>query len=467
MKRTTGNEKTKKLNDSFRSFLSILEKEEDLLKIKKNVSTKFEIASIVSKLEGKQAVLFEKVIGSKIRVACNILGTRRRFSLAIRAKNDKSIHLHIREAIGYAFEPKKLYTSNAPFYENSSTNLMQLPVITHFEKDAGPYVTSSIVFAKNEERGNQNSSTHRLLRLDDKRMAIRMVEGRHLHKCFSFAKDHGEDLRVAVVIGVHPAVSIAAAYQAAYGIDEMLIANSLLNRTLTLSKSTYSQLFIPTHSEIVLEGRILRDVTEEEWMVEMLRTYDFKRRQPVFEIDKIRFRNNAIYYDILPGFSEHRLLMGLPVESKMIEEVRNVVPTTKTVHLTNGGSNWLDAVIQISKRLEGEPKNALLAAFSSHPSLKIAIVVDDDIEPSDPIAVEYAIATRCQADRGFLIITNVKGSSLDPSSDQKNLLTTKVGIDATATLLKPKERFSVAKIPGEEKINLSDYIPKNIKNSDA
>jgi 3-polyprenyl-4-hydroxybenzoate decarboxylase len=85
-------------------------------------------------------------------------------------------------------------------------------------------------------------------------------------------------------------------------------------------------------------------------------------------------------------------------------------------------------------------------------------VVDEDIDPADPVAVEYAICTRCQADKGFMLITHAKGSSLDPSSDQQNLLTTKVGIDATATLLKPRERFEVAKIPGEEKIKLSDYL---------
>jgi UbiD family decarboxylase len=289
-------------------------------------------------------------------------------------------------------------------------------------------------------------------------MVIRMVEGRHLHKCYSFAKDHGEDLKVAIAIGVHPAVSIAAAYQATYGIDEMLIANSLLDGELTLCKSNYSQLYVPTHSEIILEGRILKDRTEEEWMVEMLRTYDFRRKQPVFELDRIRFRNQAILHDILPGFAEHRLLMGLPVEAKMFDTIKNVVPTTKAVCLTNGGSNWLDAVIQIQKRLEGEPKNALIAAFASHPSLKMATVVDEDIEPTDPVAVEYAISTRCQADKGFMIVTNAKGSSLDPSSDQQNLLTTKVGIDATSTLLKPKERFEIAKIPDEEKIKISDYL---------
>jgi UbiD family decarboxylase len=150
--------------------------------------------------------------------------------------------------------------------------------------------------------------------------------------------------------------------------------------------------------------------------------------------------------------------MGLPVEAKMYDHIKNVVPTTQSVHLTDGGSNWLAAVIQIKKRLEGEPKNALLAAFAAHPSLKMATVVDHDIDPADPVAVEYAVTTRCQADKDFIIIPNAKGSSLDPSSDQANLLTTKVGIDATATVLKPKERFEIAKIPGENKTRLSDYL---------
>jgi 2,5-furandicarboxylate decarboxylase 1 len=446
-----------KNHNDFRSFLNVLERKDDLIRIKKTVSSKFEIAAVVSNLERRQAVLFENVEGSKIYVASNVLGTRKRFSLAVGANDENSIHSHIIQSISKASPPRKV-SSDAPFYENSSNDLKDLPVVTHFEKDAGAFITSSIVFAKDQEKDNQNSSTHRLLLLDKKHMAIRMVEGRHLHKCYSFAKEHGEDLKVAISIGVHPAVSIAAAYQAAYGIDEMVIANSLLRNNLTLSMNNFSQLYVPTHSEIVLEGKILKDRTEEEWMVEMLRTYDFKRKQPVFELDRIRYRNDAIFYDILPGFAEHRLLMGLPVESKMFEAIKNVVPSTKTVHLTDGGSNWLDAVIQIKKRLEGEPKNALLAAFAAHPSLKMAIVVDDDIDPTSAVSVEYAMSTRCQADKGFLIVTNAKGSSLDPSSDQENLVTTKVGIDATATLIKPRERFEIAKIPGEENIKLSDYI---------
>ena len=449
----------------FRGFLMTLQNQNELIKVKREVSSEYEIAAVAAKLDGKQAVVFDKVRGSKIRVVCNIVATPRRFYLALGGSSQeskegnlkKNIHDRITEALNTLSEPKRIQDS-ALFEDNSSRSLYDLPIVTHFEKDPGPFITSSIVFSENQENSKQNQSTHRLLRLDDAHMAIRMVEGRHLHKCFTYARDHGEDLKVAIAVGVHPSVNIAAAYQAAYGIDEMQIANSLLGGKLVLSKTKYSQLYVPNRAEIVLEGRILKDSTHEEWMVEMLRTYDFKRKQPVFELERIMFRDNATYHDILPGYAEHRLLMGLPVEAKMYDYVKNVVPSTQSVHLTDGGSNWLSAVIQIKKRLEGEPKNALLAAFSAHPSLKMAIVVDDDISPSDPTAVEYAIATRCQADKDLIVIPNAKGSSLDPSSDQDNLLTTKIGVDATATLLKAKERFVIAKIPGEEKVDLSNYL---------
>jgi 2,5-furandicarboxylate decarboxylase 1 len=443
---------------NLRDFLSILEDKNELLIIDKKVNKKFQLASIVGKLDKKEAILFTNVEGSKFKVVSNILGTRNRFFYGIKTNSDHGkIDFSNFADINKENYPIKI-SSDAPFYKNSSKNLFDLPIITHFEKDAGPFITSSIIYVKDEETGNQNSSTHRMLLLNSKEMVIRMVEGRHLHKCFIQSKENKEDLKINVVIGVHPAVNLAAAYQAAHGIDEISIANYLLNGKLELAKNQFAGLMIPKHSEIVLEGKILHDKFAEEWMVEMLRTYDFKRKQPIFEINKIWYRDDPIYYDILPGYTEHRLLMGLPIESKIFGYVKNTVPTTKSVYLTDGGSNWLNAVIQIKKRLEGEPKNAILTAFSAHPSLKIAIVVDDDINPEDPVEVEYAVSTRTQADKDIIIITNTKGSSLDPSSDQINLLTTKLGIDATVSLLKDKERFEIAKIPGLEDIDINEFI---------
>jgi len=117
------------------------------------------------------------------------------------------------------------------------------------------------------------------------------------------------------------------------------------------------------------------------------------------------------------------------------------------VNLTAGGSGWLHAVISVQKQTEGDGKNVLMAAFGAHPSLKHAVVVDSDIDVTNSVEVEWAIATRFQADRGLVMIPNARGSTLDPSGDQEGGLTTKVGVDATHTLFKPEEKFAKARIP--------------------
>jgi UbiD family decarboxylase len=195
-----------------------------------------------------------------------------------------------------------------------------------------------------------------------------------------------------------------------------------------------------------MEGRILQDKTHSEWMVEMLRTYDMPRKAPVIEIDKLYFRNDAIFHDILSGYGEARLLMGMPIESKLNGILKKKFSQTKQVVLTSGGSNWLHAVIQISKTKTTNVKKIINETFASHRSLKMVTIVDDDIDPTDSSAVEYAMATRFQADKDLVIIKNVRGSSLDPSSDQKKLRTAKMGIDATIPSSKRIEGFRLGKI---------------------
>jgi UbiD family decarboxylase len=150
--------------------------------------------------------------------------------------------------------------------------------------------------------------------------------------------------------------------------------------------------------------------------------------------------------------------MGMPIEAKLNKSLRQTMPQTKKVVLTEGGCKWLHAVVQISKKKESDPRKTIKAAFAAHRSLKHVTVVDDDIDPSDPVAVEYAIATRFQADKDLVIISKVRGSSLDPSSDQKNLLTTKMGIDATKSLSKRAEGFEIAKIPKLGSVSLKNYL---------
>lgn len=438
-----------------RNYLSLIKKSGELKIIKKKVSTKYEIAGITAKVDGSTAILFENIAESDFNLVANLVGTRKRFAQAIGSTEEK-IHENMISAIKKAKKPKVI--SSGKFMENKSKNISIMPIVTHFEKESGPFITSSIAYVKNPETGEQNSSFHRLMPIDKTHFSIRMVEGRHLHRCFIDAKEHNEDLKVAVTIGVHPAISIAGAYQAEWGKDEIDIANSLLGGKLTLSKLPYTGLHVPSGTEIVMEGKILQDKTHQEWMVEMLQTYDHHRSQPIFELESLYYRNNPIFHDVLSGFSEHRLLMGMPIESKLNGELKKSFPQTKQVSMTNGGCNWLHAVVQIKKKKDSDPKKIIKKTFESHRSLKQVTIVDEDINPNNAESVEYAMATRFQADTDLLIIKNVRGSSLDPSSDQKNLKTAKMGIDATKSLSKRQEGFELAKIPKINKIKLNNYF---------
>lgn len=438
-----------------RKYLSQLKKNKELKFVKTKVSTKYEIAGITAKVDGSNAVLFENIKESKFHLVSNLVGTRKRFALAV-GGTENTIHEKIISAIKNVTKPK--ISSSGQFLENQSTDLLSLPIVTHFEKESGPFITSSIVYVKNPETGHQNSSFHRLMPIDKSHFTIRMVEGRHLHRCFIDAKEHGEDLKVAITVGVHPAVSIAGAYQADWGYDELQIANSLLNGNLKLTKTPFTGLNVPSASEIVIEGKILHDKIHPEWMVEMLQTYDHERSQPVFELERMYFRNNPIFHDVLSGFSEHRLLMGMPIESKLNGELKRIFPQVQQVVMTNGGCNWLHTVVQIKKENNLDPKKIIKKTFTLHRSLKQVTIVDDDIDPNNAESVEYAMATRFQADKDLIILKNIRGSSLDPSSNQTKLKTAKLGIDATKSLSKRPEGFELAKIPNFNKIRLKKYF---------
>ena len=444
------------MTDDLRKYLQEIKKTNDLIVIKKKVSTKYEIASITEKLDGAKAVLFENVKGSKFKLVSNLVGNRSRFMQAIGSKKS-DINQKILRAISSAKKPK--ISTKAKFFENSSKDISILPIVTHFQNESGPFITSSILYTQNQEKKSQNSSIHRLMPIGKNKFTIRMVEGRDLHRAFTFAKNRGKDLPVAITIGVHPAITIACAFQAKWGKNELEIANSLLNNKLTLTKCPSTGFLVPSTAEIVMEGKILRNKTHKEWMVEMLRTYDMPRPAPIIQIEKLYFRNNPIYHDILSGYTEARLLMGMPIEAKLNGIMKKRFPQTKQVIITSGGANWLHAVVQISKTRTTNVKKIINETFANHRSLKMVTVVDDDIDPTDAVAVEFAMATRFQADKDLIIIKNVRGSSLDPSSDQKRLQTAKMGIDATIPASKRPEGFELGKIPKGE-ANLKDYLKK-------
>ena len=163
------------------------------------------------------------------------------------------------------------------------------------------------------------------------------------------------------------------------GVDELTIAQALAPTPLT---TCANGIRVPAEAEFVLEGRITHELVPEGPFVDLTGTYDFTRRQPVIEIDRVTHRRNAIYQALLPGKLEHRLLMGMPREPTIYAEV-NKVACCLNVHVTPGGASWLHAVVQIAKRSPDDGAKAIAAAFHGHGSLKHVWVVDDDIDIFD------------------------------------------------------------------------------------
>ncbi|MGC8936454.1 MAG: UbiD family decarboxylase [Candidatus Methanomethylicaceae archaeon] len=430
---------------SLREFLDSESKlQGEVVEIKEELSAEYEIPKFMKNNDNGPVLRFKKVKGSSLEVVSGVCGTRERILRGIRADLN-NYYERIISATSNPLEPKLV--ESGPVFEVEERDLGSLPVLTHYERDAGPYITAGIVVARSPDGKFQNASIHRLLVLDKKRMAIRIVP-RHLFSLYQEAKKRGEDLQVAVVIGAHPAVMVGVNSGPKYGVDELWVANSILGGRLRVSKCGSVDVRVPVESEIVIEGVIKRDeVVEEGPFVDLTGTYDIVRKQPVLEVFRVVRRKDAIYQAILPGGSEHKLLMGMPKEARMFEGVSRAVPEVKGVRLTLGGSCWFHAVISIKKQAEGDGKNAIMAAFGANPSVKHVVVVDDDINIDDMNEVEWAIATRFQGDEDMVLIRKARGSSLDPSSDQEKILTCKVGIDATIPWNKPKEKFEKAKIP--------------------
>ena len=438
--RTTG-------ETGMRGFLAEFDRTGELIHIGREVSTRYEIAAVASKLEGKP-VLFEKIRESGgYRVVIGVCGTRGMLARALRV-DPSALLPRILEAIE---TPRQFKTvDDAPCQEavESDVDLRKIPILTHCEKDGGPYVTAGIAVAHDNEYG-YNASFHRMMLIGKDRVAVRMLP-RHLDE---FVKRGNRG--VGIAIGNHPAFLFASAVSCEIGKSELAIANALTE--MSFAKCGTNDALVPADSELVLEGTITDELVDEGPFPDIVGAYDIVRKQRVIKVNRVTHRRDPIYQAILPGGIEHMFLMGTPREATMFREVSRVCDCVD-VRLTLGGSSWLHGVVKIRKKKEEDARNALEAAFWGHPSLKQAVVVDDDIDIGDPNAVEWAMATRTQMDRDLSLRPGELGSSLDPSADQVTRRTCKVGVDATIPGGASKDGFLKSKIPMSDQIRLEDYL---------
>jgi UbiD family decarboxylase len=403
---------------SFRGFLADLKKDGLLKEVHESVSS---VLEVTDRAWGKGPILFDNVDGHKC--CLNILGTRPLLARALGiSAQDMVSHL-----AGIGYEGPVREVDSAPFMECiSAPDLSRLPILTHFKGDGGPYITSAIVVSQFE--GKLNACVHRLMVLGKDRLAARLVPGRHTHQFYQAAQAKGEEVPVAIAIGVDPLLLMAASTRVPPE-KEFSYAAALRGSPVELVRLENGVL--APHAEIVLEGYITGQRASEGPFVDITGTSDLVRQEPVIRLTRMMTRIDPIYHGLLPAGGEHKMLMGVPYEP-LIYKAASKVAKVKNVILTDGGCNYFHAVVQIEKETEDDARRVIEAAFQAHGSLKHVLVIDADIDIYDPCDLEFAIATRMRADEDLVIHPNVRGSTLDPRSVEG--ITTKVGVDATARL---------------------------------
>jgi UbiD family decarboxylase len=349
------------------------------------------------------------------------------------------------DVLGWAMENRSEPVSvvgDAAVLENSITpvDLYQLPIPHHWPEDRGRYMSASIIIA--EWGGNRNVSYHRQFVRDASHVVARLVP-RHLRTMVDESRAAGEPLTIAIVNGADPCVLLAAAMSFNEPIDELTVAAALherlYGRPLELVRLP-NGIEVPADAEYAMEATITLSDDDEGPYVDITGTVDDVRQQPVIEVHSIYHRNDPVFHAILPAGSEHRALMGLP-RAPTIKAAVSEVCTCTDVVLTEGGSGWLSAVVQIEVSSLYDANAAIMAAFAGHPSMKSVTIVDTDIDPADPVRVEWALMTRWQPDKDTVILSGQRGSSLDPTRTDDGL-TSKIGYDATIPFGRDKAPFT-------------------------
>jgi len=417
--------------------LEELDKSGELTRISREVSTEYEIAGIIDAL-GEKPVFFEKVKESSIPVVAGLVSSKELIARALGIKKEQLLQkLSSASVRANLLPPDVVERGECQEVIERDVDLTKLPIMRYTEKDGGRYIASAVAIVKDPELG-RNMCFHRLMLLSKNKFVARIVEERGTDTAL---KKSGGELEIALCIGNSTAVLLAAATSLPKGVDELAMANALEKTTLVKCKTI--DLHVPKDCEIVLEGRITKERAPEGPFLDLTGIIDRVRQQPVIEIKCITHRERPIFQTILAGRKEHKFLMGMPREPTIFNEV-NKVCECKDVYITPGGCSWLHAVVQIKKHNPDDGKKAIEAAFKGHESLKHCVIVDDDVNIYDPHDVEWAIATRFQADKNALILPNQRGSSLDPSGDLtegKKATTCKMGLDATVPFDKTGKGF--------------------------
>ncbi len=412
------------------SMRAFLDAADSVVRIDEAVDPAFEIAACLSHLDGGPPVVFENVAGHDLRVTGNHVTTLDAVASAL-STDRAGLQDKLVTAVGNALAPALV--SEGPCQEviSGDPDLAGLPIPGFFEEETGPYITAGAIIARDTLTGRANLSIARLKPLGGNRAFIGIAPNHHLAVLARAARDRGERLDVAVTIGNHPAVMIAACLYLGLGDDELAVAGALFGEPIEVVPCQTADLYVPAHCEIVLEGVLDPDETVEEGPVsEFHGMYERYGAGYVVTFGAMTRRKDAIYQAVLPGYAgEHIYLGAVAIAAGLARSLKGKVASLAEVAVTHGGAGRLHAVISLNEPRPGAARKAIFAVWGAVNLIKQVTVVEGDVDPWDAVAVEHAVANHMRPDRDLIVVPGVQADRAEPL--EQGGVISKLGIDAT------------------------------------
>lgn len=438
---------------SLRTHLSALAQAGRLVHVGKPADPDTEVSALMAELSNRRAAgLFEAVGDSPHPLAYNMLADRDMVALALDSLPEE-IADRMRAAIERPIAPETSThsaRSQEHVWEGEAADLGVLPTITHSELDAGRYITAGMVLTRDPETDRRNVSFNRICPTGQHSAGIRMMPPQQLGLIQAKAEARGENLPVAICVGMHPTAAIGGAASPSLGYDELGIVGGLRGQPVPMVPGITIPIDVPEEAEFVIEGWIESGVREPEGPFgDFLEYYVPQMPNHRLRVTAITHRTDAIFQTMHAGSREDVQILGLSRETQVLQAVRGTGATVTGVRLK---PTILGAVIAIEPRFDGEAKSVAMAALAAYRWLKYVVVVDSDVNIDDPEDAWWAIATRTAFERDTVVIPHAGGFPRDESGMHNARLI----IDATAPLGR-EEQFLRRVPPGRGTVRLDDF----------
>jgi 4-hydroxy-3-polyprenylbenzoate decarboxylase len=415
--------------------MAVLREAGELVSISQSVGLDYEVAGCLAQIDGGAALHFANVAGASgpapMPIVGNLLNSLPRSSLGLSSTIERT-QASLLAAIDKPLPHRVV--SSAPCQEvivAAPSLVDELPIPRFFEREGGPYITAGAIVARDKLTGDTNLSIARLMPLDGNNAFVGIAPNHHLAVLARAAHARGEKLDIAVCVGNHPAVLVAACLYLGLGEDELPIAGALLGEPLEVVPCEESGLLVPAHCESVPEGTL--DAGEpfmEGPVSEFHSMYENHGAGIVATFSRLTRRLDAIFQVILPGYHpEHCLLGGVAVAAGLLRGIRPAVPSVCNAAVGVGGAARLHAVVALRAPRPGEARKAIFLVRAAVNLIKQVTVVDDDIDPWDALQVEWAHATCSKPERDFVMVPGLRADRSEPFEQDGTI--GKLGIDAT------------------------------------